>query len=323
MENRIAPEKEFRSVTLRLGFALILNMLLVIFLLSIPSEIEYGITDGGLFDLTDAQYAAIETLYGALYLLSFMLPVGLFALITPKYFKQPMRLAPRGGTDTFLIVIAGIGIVFSTAMLNSYLTRFVDYSPIYSDEPDTPVAFVMTFIVSCVVPAVCEEFLFRGCVLSNLLPYGKTTAIIGSALMFALMHGNIKQYLYTFCAGLFLGLVYTESGSIFPSMLLHLCNNFFDSAEGKLYDMGGKNGNAVYVFIELCAILAALAAVALLVKRRQGRLFSAGGAVPTRNTVLPVSSNRVKLFFSPTIILTASISVIEALLTLLMALSMQ
>ena len=39
----------------------------------------------------------------------------------------------------------------------------------------------------CSVPALCEEFLFRGCILSNLLPYGKTTAILASAVLFSMI----------------------------------------------------------------------------------------------------------------------------------------
>ena len=57
----------------------------------------------------------------------------------------------------------------------------------------SPVLVVLCIVI---VPAFCEEFLFRGVVLSNLMPYGKGTAIIVISVPFGLMHGNFYQFLY-------------------------------------------------------------------------------------------------------------------------------
>ncbi|MCQ2428353.1 MAG: CPBP family intramembrane metalloprotease [Clostridia bacterium] len=313
-----APEKELRGVSLRIGIILIVNMLLLLSLLGIPGELELAIT-GGAVAPTDTEYALLQTLYGVLYMLSFMAPVLLYRVITPLKLREPMRLAPRGSIDTVLAVTAGIGIVFSVSSLGAFITSFVDFSGLYAESPDTPVALCMDFAVVCIVPAVCEEFLFRGCVLSNLLPFGKTNAVIASALMFALMHGNIKQFLYAFCAGIVLGMIYTESGSIVPGMLMHFCNNFFDLCESKLYSMYGARGEAVYLIMELCIMAAALASAALLIYRRHGNAVQESRALPTRTVVLPATAKSFRLFLSPTVLISMGISAFEAISTVFAA----
>ncbi|MCR4682012.1 MAG: CPBP family intramembrane metalloprotease [Clostridiales bacterium] len=326
----MTPEKEMRRVTLSIGAAFIANLLLLMLLLSLPSLITDILTDGGAFALTDGEYAAVSTVESALYMLSFIIPVLLFRLITPGRFREPMRLRPAGGFDSVLLIFAGIGTVFAAATLNSWFVSFIDFSPLYGeDEALTPVGIVCAFVGTALVPAVCEEFLYRGCILSNLLPYGRTTAIVGSALLFALMHGNFQQYLYTFCAGLVLGLAYTESGSIFPPLCIHLVNNFISVIEEKIYYSSSFSSDTVLIIFESAVFAAGLAALAWYVFRNGGRLGrgkeSAGGipdpALPVRRSFLSPAAKRVKLFFSPTVIVGACLSLTEAIALVLMAIS--
>jgi len=80
-------------------------------------------------------------------------------------------------------------------------------------------------LVIAVTPAVCEELLFRGVILSGLRRYGAWPAIIVSALLFALAHASIYRLLPTFCLGLLLGYIVVKTGSIWCSMLMHALNN--------------------------------------------------------------------------------------------------
>ena len=84
---------------------------------------------------------------------------------------------------------------------------------------------VIYFISYAIIPALVEEILFRGTVCRSLTVYGKGTAVVISATLFALMHTNIEQMLYTFVAGLFFGLLYVETKSVLAPILLHFVNN--------------------------------------------------------------------------------------------------
>lgn len=80
------------------------------------------------------------------------------------------------------------------------------------------------FLYSAILAPLSEEILFRGYVLRSLRPYGKRFAIFGSALLFALFHGNLLQAPYAFLAGLVLGYAAAEY-SILWAVLLHGFNN--------------------------------------------------------------------------------------------------
>ena len=80
------------------------------------------------------------------------------------------------------------------------------------------------FLYASIFAPVWEELLFRGYVLRTLRPYGKRFAVLCSALLFGLFHGNLLQTPYAVIMGLILGYVTVEY-SILWSVLLHMFNN--------------------------------------------------------------------------------------------------
>jgi len=80
------------------------------------------------------------------------------------------------------------------------------------------------FIYSALVAPVTEELLFRGVVLRSFEGYGKKFAIVTSALLFGLFHGNLNQGLFAFSAGLVLAYVALEY-HILWAVVLHIFNN--------------------------------------------------------------------------------------------------
>lgn len=83
---------------------------------------------------------------------------------------------------------------------------------------------ITMFLYVSIFAPVTEELLFRGAVLHSLKPYGKRFAILFSALLFGIFHGNVIQIPYAFLVGLVLGYVALEY-SIWWSVLLHFINN--------------------------------------------------------------------------------------------------
>ena len=80
------------------------------------------------------------------------------------------------------------------------------------------------FLYMGVFAPVFEEILFRGLVLRTLEPYGKKFAIVGSAFLFGMFHGNVVQTPFAFLVGLVLGYAAVEY-NICWAMLLHMINN--------------------------------------------------------------------------------------------------
>jgi sodium transport system permease protein len=83
----------------------------------------------------------------------------------------------------------------------------------------------LAWLVIAVTPAICEEFLFRGLILSGLRRLGRWPALLLSSLLFAVAHASIYRLLPTFFLGLCLGYIVLRTGSIYCSMIIHLLNN--------------------------------------------------------------------------------------------------
>lgn len=86
--------------------------------------------------------------------------------------------------------------------------------------------FFATTIIVCVLPAICEELIFRGVILNGFKKYDKILMIIFSGLLFSLMHLSIEQSIYQFVLGMVMSCVVMTTGTIVSSMITHFFNNF-------------------------------------------------------------------------------------------------
>jgi sodium transport system permease protein len=87
----------------------------------------------------------------------------------------------------------------------------------------------VTIVVFALLPAICEEFAFRGFILSGLEYQHRTrSAILLSALMFGFLHVLLSLFQQLFNAtllGIVLGLLAVRSRSILPGLVFHFLNN--------------------------------------------------------------------------------------------------
>lgn len=84
---------------------------------------------------------------------------------------------------------------------------------------------LMTFCVILLMPLL-EELFFRGIIFSQLqIARGRSWAVGGSALLFALFHLQIDLVAGTFVLGLVMGVLRARSGSVWPAFVLHSTNN--------------------------------------------------------------------------------------------------
>ena len=87
--------------------------------------------------------------------------------------------------------------------------------------------FVQILFVALIGPFF-EELFFRKIAIDHLNMYGEKLAIVVSAVLFGLFHGNISQAIYASLLGLILGYVYTRTGNLKYSFILHALLNFFN-----------------------------------------------------------------------------------------------
>ena len=123
------------------------------------------------------------------------------------------------------------------------------------------------FLYGGILAPVAEELLFRGLVQRTLLPWGKRFAILCSAFVFGIFHGNLFQAPYAFLVGLVLGYVACEY-SIAWAMVLHMMNNL---VLGDMLVRITSGMSDVVAALALWSVLlpAALAALVILIIHRK------------------------------------------------------
>lgn len=133
-----------------------------------------------------------------------------------------------------------------------------------------------------VVPALIEETVIRGIILQPLRKYGDKYAIIASALLFAVMHGNMVQIPYTVIGGLLLGYLAVATGSLWPSVILHFINNLYSVIALSVNDNFGENASAIVTVIMLVAFaIVGVIGIVKLTKIKYKITLSKGSSVLT------------------------------------------
>lgn len=133
-----------------------------------------------------------------------------------------------------LIIAAGICLqVLSTGILNiidkCHPELLENYHDLISRSFSMSNGSVRVFTVMFMAP-IAEELVFRGISLGaakSALMWGKSDilAVILSALLFGLAHGNTVQFCYAFPVGIILAIITVWSSSLILSMLLHITIN--------------------------------------------------------------------------------------------------
>lgn len=117
-------------------------------------------------------------------------------------------------------------------------------------------AAVLVFTLA-VFPAIIEEFCIRGVVLQPLRRYGDKFAIIMSAAVFSILHGNMVQIPYTLVAGIYFGYLCVATGSLWPSIVLHFINNLFSAVQLIILSNYGEKESEDAIIIMLGVLIVA------------------------------------------------------------------
>lgn len=219
-----------------------------------------------------------------------VIPVLGFLALVKSEKKNPMKelvlgfgFSKRVSRENWLrTILIGFIMMFTATFVaniwNNVLGWF-GYKPSVSTPTnyyDIGVLFVEILMVA-VYPAVFEEITHRGFLFAGYRKDLGVKVVFLTAMLFALMHQNIRQTGYTFYDGIIMGLAVYYTGSIYPAMLIHFMNNLgvvlgeYAAQNGGIYRLvnimynvllGTPLGKGVYfvlAIIALCCLVALFA----------------------------------------------------------------
>ena len=180
----------------------------------------YGMVSAG----ADLPAAWRLPVLGAAQTVCCLLPAVLFLCAYRQFDARRLRFAVPQVKSVGTLVLLLLCLLLGSAILTLVGQRVGLESPQTAGTSGaaSPAA---TLLVVCVLPAVCEEFLFRGVILCAFEACGTRAAIVGTSLLFAFAHMNLARLpLYFFCSVVLSFAVYV-SRSLFASVLLHALYN--------------------------------------------------------------------------------------------------
>ena len=108
------------------------------------------------------------------------------------------------------------------------------------------------FATAVILAPVLEELLMRGIVYSRLkdLTGNAKTSLLGSALLFALLHGNVVQGVYAFFLGLLFGYLLEKCHTLWAPILAHSAANGVSLLQGFLGEsLPSPEGHLQEIFV--------------------------------------------------------------------------
>lgn len=200
----------------------------------------------------------------------------------------PFRRVPAA--ETALYVAFGCMVCMLAnypANFVSQLQEFFGFSGELPESPlnNDPTVLALYGLSVVVIPPLVEEVMFRGVVLQSLRRYGDGFAVLVSAILFGLYHGNLIQIVFAFLSGLALGFVVIRTDSLLPAMLIHCVNNGISYAIELVQRFYGEStANSVDAILSVAIV--ALGLGALFVLAAKHKLFSG----KRNGSPLPLSS---------------------------------
>lgn len=165
----------------------------------------------------------------------FVLPISLYSAFTKQKLKTTFKQFRYNGISFASIVyciIIGICCYLLNLAIASFfsgLIRLFGYESVPTYTPNTSSnsveGLLLNLFLVAVLPAICEENIHRGMLLSGYSSLGLKRAVILSSLMFGLMHLNVNQFFYATILGFLMSISVVISKSIVPGMIIHFLNN--------------------------------------------------------------------------------------------------
>lgn len=126
------------------------------------------------------------------------------------------------------------------------------------------------FLAVVLAAPIVEELLFRGLVFGNFKKlWNCRGAMLASALLFGLYHGNMLQFIYAFSIGLLLVYVYEVFGTICAPILSHIVANGASVLMTECLDMSWVKGGMMFLFTLAFTLTGMLSLVWIARKRKR------------------------------------------------------
>ncbi len=290
----------------------------------IPMIMKMLTSDDMLFALTDTSFMTDTTfimiISGLASLITFFGVAIIYSIIAKVDFSKTFPLEKLGFKLTFLLCTFGLAVAMVANYVANMMIGVFDMFGIdaYVDIEyvcDGPIDVLLFYVTVALLPALVEEFAFRGVILGKLRKHSDSLAVLISGVMFGLMHGNFTQIPFAFVVGLVLGYITVKTNSLLPAIIIHFLNNGISVTISLLQTnthLSDHTVNLISVGFTFVIAVLGLISFTILCRKHKGffKLYGADNDISFKEKVKTVCK-------SPTMIIFTVLSLSEAILMLL------
>lgn len=186
--------------------------------------------------LIDAAFLQRESQYLSIILLQlliFPIPAYLYIRLKPKGFVKSLRLRKIRLSHLFLLIASVLMLISGCTLLGLLCgmmkaqPSFTLYDTFASVHDGSAWASLRLILAYGLLPAFCEELVFRGILCAEYERHGILYASVVSAIFFAFLHFDLTALPVYLFSGMLLAIVMYVTRSTIAAMIVHLCYNLF------------------------------------------------------------------------------------------------
>ncbi|MCM1578884.1 MAG: CPBP family intramembrane metalloprotease [Ruminococcus sp.] len=183
---------------------------------------------------------------------------GVGLLVTGCPISKKLALKGFNGKDMAVCFVMTFSLSTAAALVSQIILAIISFfsgSEGYVTDSITSVTLandvtplwvnILIELYACIIGPVFEELIFRGVLLEALRKYGNAFGIIASSIMFGLAHANYIQFIPAMVIGMVWAYTAVKTGSLIPSMVMHIINNTIASLLMGMIEYAAPNGDNI------------------------------------------------------------------------------
>lgn len=240
---------------------------------------------------------------GAVQAAAYFLPLALYGLLFGNISIKRMRFSLPTAVSVPSQILLAVILLLGSALVSMLSIRLGFASAGDTVSLGIGAPSISLLIVFAVVPAICEEIVFRGVIMSSFEGCGISPAVIGTSLLFAFAHMSIERFPVYFFSSVVLCFVVYVSRSIIAAIVIHSVYNIAALTMGDyLSGVASHLESFSLLFIVMLFLLWIFAVVALTEISRVYRSYAEKGLdskyVPSKMTKAQKLRASASVYFS-------------------------
>lgn len=276
-----------------------------------------SINEDSLAVLDDDTFVMI--LSGLASIVSFFGVSIIYSIATKKKFGYMFPMEKNGFKMTYHLCTLGLGVCMIANYVSNMLIALFD---LFNTDAlvetnfncETPLDILLFYVTIAVLPALVEEFAFRGVILNILRKYSDGLAILVSGVLFGLMHGNFTQIPFALVVGLIFGYIAVKTNSLLPGIIIHFLNNALSVTFSLLTTNTNLSDSAIIVINSIVMFIIAMLSIIsfITLSKNHSGFFK----IKDNDKTITFKEKVQTVCISPTIIIFTVFTLMEAVLML-------